>query len=175
MYYACQNSKHKYSFLIIQKLLTFIFFTSIHMRNGLLLPNYIDTRVNLLAVTSYNRVKGHIMWINVSPVNGCLHIYWKHSKKLQLNRHNNTWVIHKGLWKCHEPRDTTNPEIPTVLYWYLPLQILQINLGNLEPVTFQWKQSDTCSWFWYRANIYLKELPIIAGYILHLDWELNIK
>ena len=31
-----------------------------------------DTRVNWLAVTSYNRVKGHIMWINVSLDNDYL-------------------------------------------------------------------------------------------------------
>ena len=36
------------------------------MRNRSPLPNDMDTRVNWLAVTRYNRVKGHILWTNVS-------------------------------------------------------------------------------------------------------------
>ena len=47
-----------------------------------------DTCVNWLAVTSYNRVKGHIMWINVSLDNDYLLIIENIWKKLQLKSHN---------------------------------------------------------------------------------------
>ena len=53
---------------------------SLNTRNRSLLPNNMRTRVNWLAVTSHNRVKGHIMWINVSLDNDYLLIIeniWK--------------------------------------------------------------------------------------------------
>ena len=82
MHHTCQNSKHKYLFPNIQKFLTSIFFISFtfNMRNRSPLPNDMDTRVNWLTVTSYNGVKGHIMWINVSLDNDYLLIIeniWK--------------------------------------------------------------------------------------------------
>ena len=46
------------------------------------------TRVNWLAVTSYNRVQGHIMWINVSLDNNYLLIIENILEKLQLKSHN---------------------------------------------------------------------------------------
>ena len=45
--------------------INFFHLHSLNRRNRSPLPNDIDTCVNWLAVTSYNRVKGHIMWINV--------------------------------------------------------------------------------------------------------------
>ena len=82
MHHTCQNSKHKYLFPNMQKFLTSIFFHlhSLNTRNRSPLPNDMRTRVNWLAVTSYDRVKGHIMWINVSLDNDYLLIIeniWK--------------------------------------------------------------------------------------------------
>ena len=51
------------------KLLTFLIISdidSLNMRNRSPLLNDMDTLVNWLAVTRYNRVKGHILWTNVS-------------------------------------------------------------------------------------------------------------
>ena len=113
MYHTCQNSKHKYLFPIIQKFLTSIFFMSIHLTQFRLpLPNDIDTRVNWLALTSYNRMKGHIMWINVSLDND----YLLNAEKIWKNCNEKViiWVMHKGLWKYHKPIVTTNQEIPYI-------------------------------------------------------------
>ena len=64
------NTDQKY------KLLTFLIMSP--------LPNDMHARVNWLALTSYNRVKGHIMWINVSLLDNdyllIIENIWKNSK-----------------------------------------------------------------------------------------------
>ena len=77
VHHTCQNSKHKYLFLIIQEFLTAIFFTSIHitLEIGYHFQTSIDTHVNWLSMTSYNRMKGHIIWIKVYLDNDYLLIY----------------------------------------------------------------------------------------------------
>ena len=89
-----------------------------------------DTRVNWLAVTSYNRVKGHIMWINVSLDNNYLLIIeniWKNCNEKVI-----IWVMHKGLWKCHEPRVTTNQEVPTIYQLEKSLLYKQVTCKGYE-------------------------------------------
>ena len=89
-----------------------------------------DTRVNWLAVTSYNRVKGHIMWINVSLDNNYLLIIeniWKNCDEKVI-----IWVMHKGLWKCHEPRVTTN--LAKVLDYNMVYHVYSQGLPNDKKV-----------------------------------------